>query len=165
MARTSLAQENFLLPNPTFIAELFAFVVILWVLARYVLPHINRAMTERQEAIRTQFAELEEAKANAQEAENEYRSQLADARHEAAAIRERAREEGATIVAEMREQARARSPTGSSGRPTRRSRPSVSRSSRSCARRWAQWRPRWRDASSESRSTTTSAGSAPSNGS
>ncbi len=109
MARTSLAQENFLLPNLTFIAELFAFVVILWVLARYVLPHINRAMTERQEAIRTQFAELEEAKANAQEAENEYRSQLADARHEAAAIRERAREEGATIVAEMREQARAES--------------------------------------------------------
>ena len=109
MPRTSLAQGNFLVPNATFIAELVAFGLILWVLARYVLPPINRALSQRQEAIRSRFAEADEAKASAEAAENEYRSQLADARHEAARIRERAREEGATIVAEMRDEARAES--------------------------------------------------------
>jgi F-type H+-transporting ATPase subunit b len=38
-------------------------------------------------------------------AEEEFKSQIADARHEAARIREEAREQGAAIIAEMREQA------------------------------------------------------------
>ena len=38
----------------------------------------------------------------------QYREQLAEARHEAARLREEAREQGAQIIAEMREQARPR---------------------------------------------------------
>ncbi len=103
----SAGTSNFLVPNATFFVELIAFIIILLVLARYVLPPLNRAMTERQQKIRTQFTELETAKANAQAAEDTYKSQLVEARHEAARIREEARQQGAQIVVEMREQAQA----------------------------------------------------------
>src|SRR5262245_34020005 len=104
-----MAEGNFLVPNFTFVIELVAFAIILYIMIKFVIPPINRAMTGRQEAIRQQFAEAEEAKAKAEAAENEYRAQLVDARHEAAQIREQAREESATIIAEMREQAQAES--------------------------------------------------------
>lgn len=97
--------SNFLVPNGTFLVELVAFAIMLFILGKYVIPPINKAMTARQEAIRQQFAEAEEAKANARGAEEEFKAQIADARHEAARIREDAREQGAAIVAEMREQA------------------------------------------------------------
>jgi F-type H+-transporting ATPase subunit b len=108
MAGTVLA-SNFLVPNATFVVELLAFVLILWVLGRYVVPPINKAMTDRQERIRRQFEESEEAKAAANAAEREYRAALVEARREGARIREEAREQGASIVAEMREQAHAES--------------------------------------------------------
>jgi F-type H+-transporting ATPase subunit b len=100
-------ESNFLVPNGTFFVELLAFAIMLYLLGKYVIPPINRAMTARQDAIRQQFAELDEAKAGAQHAEEEFRAQIADARHEAARIREEAREQGAAIVSEMREQAQA----------------------------------------------------------
>ena len=62
-------------------------------------------MERRQEAIRQEFAELDEAKAEAKGAEEEFKAQIADARKEAARIREEAREQGSAIIAEMREQA------------------------------------------------------------
>ena len=86
-------------------------------------------MTARQEAIRKQFAELDEAKADARKAEAEYKEQLNDAKHEAARIREEAREQGAQIVA-----GRARQGAGR-GRPDHRARRTPS--SRPTAR------PRW----------------------
>jgi len=97
-------ESNFLVPNGTFFVELFAFVLMFFLLARYIIPPINKAMTARQEAIRAEFAEAEKAKADANAAEAEFKAQIADARHEAARIREEAREQGAAIVAEMREQ-------------------------------------------------------------
>jgi F-type H+-transporting ATPase subunit b len=100
-------ESNFLVPNATFFVELAAFLVLLFLLGKFVIPPINRAMTARQDAIREQFAELDEAKSEASAAEEEFKSQIADARHEAARIREEAREQGAAIIAEMREQAQA----------------------------------------------------------
>jgi F-type H+-transporting ATPase subunit b len=99
--------SNFLVPNGTFFVELFAFAIIVWILAKFVIPPINRAMTARQEAIRQQFHELDEAKQKAHDSEEAFKSQLTDARHEAARIREEAREQGAAIVADMREQGQA----------------------------------------------------------
>ncbi len=98
-------ESNFLVPNATYFVELAAFLLLLFLLGKYVIPPINRAMTARQDAIRAEFAELDEAKSGAQAAEEEFKSQIADARHEAARIREEAREQGAQIIAEMREQA------------------------------------------------------------
>jgi len=98
-------ESNFLVPNGTFFVELIAFVVMFAILARYVVPPINRAMTARQDAIRQQFEELDQAKEEANSAKDEFQSQIEEARHEAARIREDAREQGAAIIAEMREQA------------------------------------------------------------
>jgi F-type H+-transporting ATPase subunit b len=99
--------SNFLVPNATFIAEVVAFALIIWFLAKVVIPPINKAMTARQEAIRHQFAELDEAQADARKAEADYKEQLNNAKHEAARIREEAREQGAQIVQEAREKAQA----------------------------------------------------------
>ena len=49
------------------------------------------------------------AEEEAKETLAQYREQLADARHEAARLREEAREQGTAIIAEMREQAQAES--------------------------------------------------------
>ena len=108
MSGTVLA-SNFLVPNATFIVELIVFILILWVLRKYVIPPINKAMTDRQERIRRQFEESEQAKADAKAAEEEYHEALVEARHEAARIREEAREQGASIITDMREQAHAES--------------------------------------------------------
>jgi F-type H+-transporting ATPase subunit b len=96
-------ESNFLVPNATFLVELAVFALLFFLLAKYVVPPINRAMTARQDAIRNQFADLDQAKQDANEAEEKFKAQLADARHEAAKIREDAREQGAQIIAEMRE--------------------------------------------------------------
>jgi F-type H+-transporting ATPase subunit b len=100
-------ESNFLVPNGTFWVELIAFAIMFFLLARYIVPPINRAMTNRQDAIRQQFADLDKARDDAKSAEEEFRAQIADARREAARIREEAREQGAAIVAEMRDQAQA----------------------------------------------------------
>ncbi len=97
-------ESNFLVPNGTFLVELAAFALLFFLLAKYVIPPINKAMTNRQEAIRKEFADLEKARSDANAAEAEFKAQIAEARHEAARIREEAREQGATIVAEMRQQ-------------------------------------------------------------
>ena len=112
MASVAAEEEgtsNFLVPNGTFFVELAAFLLLFYLLARYVIPPINRAMTARQEAIRKDFSDLEQAKQAANDAEAEFKAQIADARHDAARIREEAREQGATIIAEMREQAQTES--------------------------------------------------------
>ncbi len=95
---------NFLVPNGTFFVELIAFVIILFLLGKYVIPPINKAMTARQDAIRKEFAEADDAQKRANEAEQKFKAQIADARKEAAKIREEAREQGAQIIAELREQ-------------------------------------------------------------
>ena len=100
-------ESNFLVPNGTFFVELIAVAIMFFIIARYIVPPINRAMTARQDAIRKEFADLDQARAEAKSAEEEFRAQIADARHEAAKIREEAREQGAAIIAEMRDQAQA----------------------------------------------------------
>jgi F-type H+-transporting ATPase subunit b len=102
---TNEAADNFLVPNATFFVELFAFALLVFVIGRYIIPPINKAMTERQEAIRKEFADLEDAQADARQAEADYKEQLNNAKHEAARIREEAREQGAQIVQEARDKA------------------------------------------------------------
>ena len=98
-------ESNFLVPNGTFLVSLLAFAILIFIFGKYIIPPINKAMTSRQEAIRKEFAELEEAQTDARKAEADYKEQLNDAKHEAARIREEAREQGAQIVQEAREKA------------------------------------------------------------
>jgi F-type H+-transporting ATPase subunit b len=96
---------NFLVPNWTFVFELISFGIIMFILWKYVIPPINKAMTERQEKIKAQFDEAAQLKADAEATEKENQEQLADARAEASRIREEAREQGAQIIVQHREQA------------------------------------------------------------
>src|SRR4051794_37330446 len=104
VAPTAMA-SNFLVPNATFFVELAAFAIMFWILAKYVIPPINKAMTARQEAIRQEFAEADEAKQRANDAEAQFKAQIADARKEAARIREEAHEQGNQIIEEAKQQA------------------------------------------------------------
>ena len=89
----------------TFLFDVISFVIILWVLWKYVRPLINRVAAERQEKIRVQFEEAAQAKADAESAESEAEAQMADIQAEASRIREEAQEQGEQIIAQHREQA------------------------------------------------------------
>lgn len=105
MPETTMAADNFLLPNATIIVEIVVFAIVMFILAKYVIPFVNKGLTDRQENIRQQFADAEKAKSEAEAEKESYRAQIGDARQEAARIREEAKEQGAQIIAEMRQQA------------------------------------------------------------
>jgi F-type H+-transporting ATPase subunit b len=77
------------------------------VLGRILLPRIQQTMAERTDAIEGGLQRAEAAQQEAQQTLEQYRAQLAEARHEAARLREQAQEQGAQIIAEMRERAEA----------------------------------------------------------
>jgi F-type H+-transporting ATPase subunit b len=79
--------------------------IVYAVVSRKVVPNIERAYEERRAAIEGGIKQAEEAQAAAAAALESYEAQLAEARAEANAIREQAREEGASIIAQMRNQA------------------------------------------------------------
>jgi F-type H+-transporting ATPase subunit b len=81
------------------------FAIILVVFLWKVLPGINKTLDARAEIIEGGIAKAETAQAEAAVALDEYKKQLADARAEAARIREQARADGNAIIAELKEQA------------------------------------------------------------
>jgi F-type H+-transporting ATPase subunit b len=83
------------------------FVVVFGILGKLLLPRITKLLNEREDAIQGGINRADEAQAEAQAVLNQYRAQLEDAKHEAARMREEAREAGAQIIAEMRERAEA----------------------------------------------------------
>lgn len=83
------------------------FVIVLVFFWRYALPKIQTLLDERSAAIEGQIEAATVAKAEADAALEGYRAQLADARGEAAKIREQARLDGTKILAELKEQATA----------------------------------------------------------
>jgi F-type H+-transporting ATPase subunit b len=97
-----------LLPHPAeLIVGLVAFGILYWIFATKVVPRMEAMYDERAAAIEGGMAQAEEAQAEARAALEQYNAQLAGARAEANEIRESAREQGASIVAEMRGQAQA----------------------------------------------------------
>jgi F-type H+-transporting ATPase subunit b len=108
LADSSTASYNPLLPSwPEFIIGTILFFLVFGVLAKLLLPRVQKILTERTEQIEGGLARSEEAQTEAQQLLDQYRQQLADARHEASRLREEAREQGAQIIADMREQAQA----------------------------------------------------------
>jgi F-type H+-transporting ATPase subunit b len=99
--------NNFLIPNGTFFFELICFIVILFILGKWAIPYIAEKIDERQEIIRKQFQDAEDAKARLEAAEKEYTEALAETRREASRLREQAQAERADIVAEARGEAQA----------------------------------------------------------
>jgi F-type H+-transporting ATPase subunit b len=102
----ALAAGNFLIPDGTFLAEIVAFLIILAVIWRYVVPPLQKSMTARQDAIRKSFEDADAAKARLAEAEAEYKKAIAEARAEQAKAREDAAKTRREIVDAAKEEAR-----------------------------------------------------------
>jgi F-type H+-transporting ATPase subunit b len=92
----------FIVPGATFIAELVAFLVVLWFVWKYVLPPLNRMLSERQEAIRSELAAADQAKADAEAADADRRAALDHARAEARRIVEQAQHTAERLTEEAR---------------------------------------------------------------
>src|SRR5919108_5992204 len=95
--------ENPLVPPiPELVIGLLAFVIVFGFLAKKLLPNINKVLEERREAIEGGIEKAEAAQTEAQSVLEQYKAQLAEARHEAARLRQEAQEQGAALIAEMR---------------------------------------------------------------
>jgi F-type H+-transporting ATPase subunit b len=100
-------------PNPLVphMAELvvgvIAFAILFFFLKKAVYPRFEQTFRERQETIEGGIKRAQEAQAEAQRLLEQYKAQLAEARTEAAKIRDDARAEGGRIVEELRAEAQA----------------------------------------------------------
>lgn len=100
--------ENPLVPSgPELVVGTICFVLVFGILGRMLMPRIMKTLEERHEAIEGGLHRADETQAEAQRVLAQYRAQLDDARHEAARLRSEATEQGAQIIAEMRERAQA----------------------------------------------------------
>lgn len=106
MAQPQIEASNFLVPNGTFFAELIAFIIILVILGRYVLPPLRAALNERQGIINQQMLDADQTREQLANAQTEYQRALAEARKEAAQIRDSATADAQRIADEMHAAAR-----------------------------------------------------------
>lgn len=94
---------NILLPATYDIVwSLIAFIVVLFVFWKFVLPMFKKVLAERTEKIEGGIERAEAAQQEAKAALDKYNEQLAEARSEAAQIREDARLQGQQILADMK---------------------------------------------------------------
>ena len=95
--------SNFLVPNGTLIVEVIAFLIVLFVIGRYVLPPLNRALEQRQEEIRSSMEVAEAARAEAEANEARRQAILDEARQRAREIVRQANKVAETTAAQARE--------------------------------------------------------------
>jgi F-type H+-transporting ATPase subunit b len=100
------SNPNPLVPNwVEVIVGLIAFFIVFFALWKVLLPRILKTLNDRTEAIEGGLQKAEAAQADANRMVEQYKAQLAEARHDASRQREQAIEEGARIIAAKREEA------------------------------------------------------------
>jgi F-type H+-transporting ATPase subunit b len=107
LAATSGSQDPLIPTLTELIIGTIAFLIVFGTLGKLLLPRIQQTLRERTDQIEGGLERAEEAQAEANRVLERYRQQLAEARHEAARLREEAKEQGAQIIAEMRQEAQA----------------------------------------------------------
>src|SRR3954453_18837226 len=106
MSILAATEENPLLPPwGEIIIGLIAFGLVVLVMMRYVAPRFEQVFRARRGAVEGGLERAEAVQVGAREALEKYRAQLAEARTEAAQIRDQARAEGQQILEELRTQA------------------------------------------------------------
>ncbi|HEX7661437.1 MAG TPA: F0F1 ATP synthase subunit B [Pseudonocardiaceae bacterium] len=106
MKTTDLAaSNNILLPNATIIVELVIFLILLAVMWRWVVPPILKAMQDRDDMVRRQAEETQQATDKLAAAEMRFQDALTEARGRSSNIRDEARAEGQQYLDELRTQA------------------------------------------------------------
>jgi F-type H+-transporting ATPase subunit b len=99
---------NPIIPQPAeLILGFVAFLVLLFLLKKYAVPRFETMYAERAEKIEGGIEKAERAQAEAEEALEKYKAQLAEAYAEAAKIRDDARVEAEQIKEELRAEAQA----------------------------------------------------------
>lgn len=98
-----LGSSNFLVPNGTLIVEIVAFLIVLFVIWRYVLPVLNKALEERQQQIREALETADRAKAEADETRAQRQTILDEARQQARQIVTQANTNAERVRAEATE--------------------------------------------------------------
>ncbi|MEV0033525.1 F0F1 ATP synthase subunit B [Nocardia sp. NPDC050793] len=106
MSTRTLAEQNFLIPNGTFFVELSIFLLVLAVVWLFVVPPIRDVLAEREARVAETAVDGQRARELFEAAEDRLRSSVAQARGEAARVREQARHEGRAILHAARERAR-----------------------------------------------------------
>ncbi|MEU9041280.1 MULTISPECIES: F0F1 ATP synthase subunit B [unclassified Kitasatospora] len=89
-------------PEPVVLLGLAQFFLILWILGRHLLPRIERVQAERREITESRTGRAETLHAEAAAVRDAHLRELAEARHEAARIREDYAERGAAAIAAAR---------------------------------------------------------------
>lgn len=97
--------SNFLIPNGTFFFVLAIFLIVLGVIAKFVVPPIQKVLGERERMVAKTTEDNRKAADQEAAADADYRKELAAGRSEAAAIRDEARAEGRAVVDEKRARA------------------------------------------------------------
>jgi F-type H+-transporting ATPase subunit b len=87
--------------------SIIPFALVLFLFWRIVLPRLQKTLDERSSVIEGGIAQAESAQLEAKKALDKYNKLLADARAEASEIRDKARQEGAVILQEMKDSAQA----------------------------------------------------------
>ena len=82
--------------------SIIPFAIILLIFAKFVLPKYSKMLQEREDRIEGGLKRAKAQQGEAKAALEKYNAQLADARAEAAEIREQARERGKQIEAEAK---------------------------------------------------------------
>jgi F-type H+-transporting ATPase subunit b len=99
-------QHNPLIPQwSEIIIGTITFAILFFVVVKFVVPRFEEVFQARREAIEGGIERAETMQAEAKAALEQYRAQLAEARGEAAQIRDQARAEGQQILEELRTQA------------------------------------------------------------
>lgn len=93
----------FLIPNGTFIAELIAFLIVLGIFARYILPPLRKAMNDREATIKNAIDSAEESRREAADLVRQRREALEAARAEARQIVDQANEVAEQLKADGRQ--------------------------------------------------------------
>jgi F-type H+-transporting ATPase subunit b len=96
--------SNFLIPNGTLIVELVMFIIVLGVVAKFILPPLQKAMSDREATIRESAQASDEGRSEAERLESERHALLEAAHVQAREIIEVAARE----VEELREDAQHR---------------------------------------------------------
>ena len=92
-------------PVGEIIVGTITFAILAFVMIKYVVPRFEQVFQARREAIEGGIERAEAMQVEARAALEQYRAQLAEARNEAAQIRDQARVEGQQILEELRIQA------------------------------------------------------------
>ena len=88
-----------------FIAQLFGFAVIIFLLWKYVRPPVQKMMRDRQETVRQQLAESEAASKRVAEGKKAREKAVAEARAEAEQMKKDAEADAEAITSDIRAQA------------------------------------------------------------